>query len=71
MLFLPAMSTANDEVWVADLQLRLQLCGVMKEAGQKVQRRRSKLHEGPLLKVPVLHELPETVDLHACLKGCA
>ena len=70
---LPFMSALpmDKEVWVADLQLRFQLCGIVQEAGQKVQRRRSKLHEGSLLKVPVLDELPETVDLYACLKGSA
>ena len=73
---LPFMSALpmDKEVWVADLQLRFQLCGIVQEAGQKVQRRRSKLHEGPLLKVPVLDELPETVDLSSmferlCMMG--
>ena len=61
--FMPAMPMKNEDLWIANLQLSLQLCGVIQEAGQKVQRRRSKLHEGPLLKVPVLHELSETVDL--------
>ena len=62
MLFTSA-ERAIEKIQAADLELCFQLCGVAEQAGQQMQRARSKLHEGPFLKVPILHKLPKTVDL--------